>query len=372
MGGERSRFDVNIGQSIGSGQLSLTGSHVAYWESRSRSVDYTLAYGSSWRSLSYTVSVQRSRIGDAFGERLADSRSDTVDTTVFVSFSVPLGGVPSSPNLGVSYNRGSNDDASLQARLNGTLADNEDLTYTLGAGRSETASRRASASGNASVAYRTYAGSFRAGASRNSGGGTQYSLGATGAIVVHRDGITLAQELGETNAIIHAPGAAGARVESQAGIRLDRRGNAVVRSLMPYQLNTVSIDPRGASHDVLLESTSETVAPRSGALARLDYRTSVAQSLLIHALRPDGEPLPFGASVFDAEGQAVGVVGQGSKIFARGELAGTQLTVSWSEGGSCRISVPETLDGLETHGMHRSIHAPCVAAASGVAMKKAA
>jgi outer membrane usher protein len=371
VGGERSRFDANVGQSIGNGQLSLTGSHVAYWESRARSIDYTLAYGNSWRSLSYNVSVQRSRIGDAFGERLADDRSGTVDTTVFVSFSVPLGGVPSSPNLGVSYNRGSNDDASLQARLNGSLAGNDDLTYTLGAGRSETAVRRATASGNASVAYRTHAGNFRAGASRNSGGGTQYSLGATGAIVAHRDGITLAQELGETNAIIHAPGAAGARVESQAGIRLDRRGNAVVRSLMPYQLNTVSIDPRGASHDVLLESTSETVAPRSGALARLDYRTSVAQSLLIHAVRPDGEPLPFGASVFDAAGQAVGVVGQGSKIFARGELAGTQLTVSWSDGGSCRINVPETLDGLETHGMHRSIRAPCVAA-SGMAMKKAA
>ena len=371
VGGERSRFDANVGQSIGNGQLSLTGSHVAYWGSRARSIDYTLAYGNSWRSLSYNVSVQRSRIGDAFGERLADDRSGTVDTTVFVSFSVPLGGVPSSPNLGVSYNRGSNDDASLQARLNGSLAGNDDLTYTLGAGRSETAVRRATASGNASVAYRTHAGNFRAGASRNSGGGTQYSLGATGAIVAHRDGITLAQELGETNAIIHAPGAAGARVESQAGIRLDRRGNAVVRSLMPYQLNTVSIDPRGASHDVLLESTSETVAPRSGALARLDYRTSVAQSLLIHAVRPDGEPLPFGASVFDAAGQAVGVVGQGSKIFARGELAGTQLTVSWSDGGSCRINVPETLDGLETHGMHRSIRAPCVAA-SGMAMKKAA
>jgi outer membrane usher protein len=371
VGGERSRFDANVGQSIGSGQLSLTGSHVAYWGSRARSIDYTLAYGNSWRSLSYNVSVQRSRIGDAFGERLADDRSGTVDTTVFVSFSVPLGGVPSSPNLGVSYNRGSNDDASLQARLNGSLAGNDDLTYTLGAGRSETAVRRATASGNASVAYRTHAGHFRAGASRNSGGGTQYSLGATGAIVAHRDGITLAQELGETNAIIHAPGAAGARVESQAGIRLDRRGNAVVRSLMPYQLNTVSIDPRGASHDVLLESTSETVAPRSGALARLDYHTSVAQSLLIHAVRPDGEPLPFGASVFDAAGQAVGVVGQGSKIFARGELAGTQLTVSWSDGGSCRINVPETLDGLETHGMHRSIRAPCVAA-SGMAMKKAA
>ena len=374
VGGERSRFDANVGQSIGRGQVTLTGSLVDYWGSKARSVDYTLAYGSSWRSFAFNLSVQRSRIGNVFTTGSQRPRSGTTDTTVFVSVSVPLGTAPSSPTFGASYNRAGGDDASLQTRLNGRLAGNDDLTYTLGAGRSESPSRGASSSGNASMAYRTYAGTYRAAVSRDSDGGTQYSLGTTGAIVAHRDGVTLAQELGETNAIIHAPGAAGARIESQGGVRLDRRGNAVVRSLQPYQLNTISIDPRGASHDVQLESTSETVAPRAGAFARLDYRTSVAQALLIHATRPDGEPLPFGASVFDAAGQAVGVVGQGSKIFVRGALSGAQLTVSWSdgEGGSCRVAVPETLDGLETHGLHRALRASCTQAGTSPAMKKAA
>lgn len=374
IGGERSRFDASIGQSIGNGQLSLAGSLVDYWGTRSRSVDYTLAYGGSWRSVSYNVSVQRSRLGDVFGTTRGSRRTDATDTTLFVSFSVPLGATPSSPNLGASYHRSNGGDASLQARLNGTLAGNDDLTYTAGAGRSEATSRPTTSSGYANIGYRTYAGSYHAGASRDSGGGTQYSLGASGAIVAHRDGVTLAQELGETNAIVHAPGAAGAQIESQAGVRLDRRGNAVVRSLLPYQLNTVSVDPRGASHDVQLESTSETVAPRAGAFARLDYRTSVAQALLIHATRPDGEPLPFGASVLDAAGQAVGVVGQGSKIFVRGALSGTQLTVSWGddEAGSCRITIPDSLDGLETHGLHRSLRAACSTTAASVAMKKAA
>jgi len=375
IGGERSRFDANIAQSLGNGQLSLAGSLVDYWGTRARSLDYTLAYGSSWRSLSYNVSVQRSRIGDVFGAGSASQRKDATDTTLFVSFSVPLGGAPSSPNLGASYNRSNNGDASLQARLNGALAGDDDLTYTVGAGRSEAASRRTTSTGYANIGYRAYAGTYRAGVSRDSSGGTQYSLGASGAVVVHRDGLTLAQELGETNAIIHAPGAAGAQIESQAGVRLDRHGNAVVRSLLPYQLNTVSVDPRGASHDVQLESTSETVAPRAGAFARLDYRTSVAQALLIHATRPDGEPLPFGASVLDAFGQTVGVVGQGSKIFVRGALSGAQLTVSWGDdqGGSCRITVPESLDGLEAHGLHRSLRASCATpVAPGVAMKKAA
>jgi outer membrane usher protein len=374
--GERSRFDATVGQSIGDGQLSLSGSLVDYWGIRSRSVDYTLAYGSSWRLLSYNVSVQRSRLGDVFAGRFASDRRGATDTTVFVSFSVPLGRSPSSPSFGASYNRGSGQDASLQTRVNGALAGNDDLTYTLGAGRSTSRSSATTTSGYANLGYRTYAGIYRAGVSRDSSGGTQYSVGASGAIVAHRDGITLAQELGETNAIIHAPGAAGARIESQAGVRLDHRGNAVVRSLLPYQLNTVSIDPMGASHDVHLESTSETVAPRAGAFARLDYRTSIAQALLIHATRPNGRPLPFGASVLDAAGQAVGVVGQGSKIFVRGALAGAQLTVSWSGdggvAGSCRISVPDALEGLETHGLHRSLRAACVALAPGPVIQKAA
>lgn len=374
IGGERSRFDANIGQSVANGRLSLTGSLVDFWGRRRRRTDYTLAYGSNWRSFSYNVAVQRSRLGGMRGSGSTGERGGATDTTVFVSFSVPLGGSPSSPNLGVSYSRGGTHDATAQARLNGTLAGNGDLSYTLAAGRSTTPSSASVTTGNASLAYRTYAGTYRAGISRNSGGGTQYSVVATGAIVAHRHGLTLAQELGETNAIIHAPGAAGAGIESQSGVHLDRRGNAVVRSLLPYQINTVAIDPRGASHDVQLESTSETVVPRAGAFARLDYRTSVAESLLIHATRPDGEPLPFGASVLDAVGQTVGVVGQGSKIFARGALAGSTLTVTWDEGeaGSCHVTVPDTLDGLETHGMHRALRASCVMDGSAMAIKKAA
>lgn len=374
LGGERSRFDANIGQALGNGQLSLTGSIVDYWQSRSRSIDYTLGYANSWRSLSYNLSVQRSRIGDVFARTGVQGQGTVTDTTVYLSFSMPLGTTPAAPSAGVSYNRNDSGSSALQARLNGRLAGNDDLLYTLAATRSEGNGRSASNNGSASLAYRTYAGTYRAAVGRGSRGSTQYSLAATGAIVAHRDGVTLAQELGETNAIVHAPGAAGARIESHAGVRLDSRGNAVVRGLMPYQLNTVSIDPRGSSHDVELESTSESTAPRAGAFARLDYRTSVAQAMLIQAIRPNGKPLPFGASVLDADGQTVGVVGQGSKIFARGALAGAHLTVSWGdgEGESCRIVIPATIDGLETQGLHRSLSTPCAPAAEGPGMKKAA
>lgn len=365
VGGERSRFDVTVGQMVGEGRLVATGSLIDYWMPGARGVNFSLGYGSSWRTVSYNVSVQRSRIGNAFGNTFGSvtgRRSDGTDTTVYLSLSIPLGSAERSPNLNLSHNRAGSRYATTQASIAGVLDSARDLTYNLSGSRSDGEGRSATHGGSASLAYRSYAGTYRAGLG-HTGVTSQYSLGAAGAVVVHRDGVTFAQELGETNAIVHAPGAAGARIDSHSGARLDRHGNAVVRGLQPYQLNTVSINPRGASQDVELESTSESVAPRAGAFARLDYRTTVSTALLIQASLPDGVPLPFGASVTDAEGQVVGVVGQGSKMFTRGVAAGSRLTVRWGEQSqnTCHVDVPPSLEGIGMHGMHRSIRTACVA-----------
>lgn len=358
VGGERSRFDASLGQSVGVGRLSLTGSVVDYWARRSRGLDYTLGYAGSLRTAFYNVSLQRSRVGHALGGAFGGRQHEGTDTMLYVSFNVPLGQAPASPNLGLSYSRSNAGDGALIANVNGRIDGNDDLTYTVAAAHVEDTRRSSHHTASANLAYRGYAGVYRAGVSRSGAASSQYSLGATGAVLVHRDGITFTQELGETNALVHAPGAAGARVESYAGVRLDRHGNAVIRGLQPYQLNHVAIDPRGASHDVHLQSTSETVAPRAGAIARLDYVTEQAKAVLIHTMQPGGDPLPFGAAVFNEDGQTVGVVGQGSKIFTRGAPAGARLRVSWP-GGGCRIALPSSLEALPLHGMHRAVRSPC-------------
>lgn len=356
-GGERGRLDVNLGQGLGTGRLSLTGSVVDYWGRPARGLDVTLAYAGSLRAAFYNVSLQRSRIGTSLAGSAGPGRPTRTDTTVYVSFNVPLGHIARAPSLGASYTGGGSRDHTLTGTLHGSLAGTDDLSYTLAASRAAAAGA-GRPTGSANVAYRAQAGAYRIGVSRAGRASTQYAVGATGAVVAHRDGITFTQELGETNAIVHAPGAAGARVESHAGVRLDRHGNAVVRGLQPYQVNHVSIDPRGASHDVHLHSTSEAAIPRAGAMARLDYPTEQARAVLIHAVRADGSPLPFGASVHDEDGQPVGVVGQGSKVFTRGAKPGARLRVSWP-GGSCRIALPPSWDGLPLHGLHRALRSGC-------------
>jgi outer membrane usher protein len=362
--GERTRLSATVSQQVGFGSFQLTGSRVGYWKHGS-STELSLGFGSSWRSLNYNVSVQRSRVGTVLAGA-TDRDASRTDTTFFVSLSMPLGDAPASPRLSAGYRGSSNQSRGLSANVNGAFDEESNLTWNASATRDAYGSQTRQSFG-AGLGYRTYAGTYRINATRGNRGATQLAGTATGAIVAHRSGVTLAQELSETSAIIHAPGAAGARVEGYPGIRLDSRGNAIVPSLLPYQINRVSIDPRGMSHDVELASTSETIVPRAGAISRIDYRSTVATSVLIQATQPDGSPLPFGASVFDASGQAVGVVGQGSKIFARGELAGARLSVRWGDGDTagCTIELPTSLDG-RTEGLHRSVVGRCTPDASAM------
>ncbi|MDO7161242.1 fimbria/pilus outer membrane usher protein, partial [Acinetobacter baumannii] len=52
----------------------------------------------------------------------------------------------------------------------------------------------------------------------------QLNYGVRGGILWHADGITLSQEMGETVALIKAPGAEGLTLENTTGIATDWRG----------------------------------------------------------------------------------------------------------------------------------------------------
>lgn len=92
--------------------------------------------------------------------------------------------------------------------------------------------------------------------------------------------------------------------------------------------------------DVDLKETSQQVAPRAGSVPFLKFNTDTGRSAVILARKSDGTPLPFGAAVIDETGKELGVVGQASRIFARGLNDKGELTVKWADNGNsvCRIS----------------------------------
>jgi outer membrane usher protein FimD/PapC len=188
-------------------------------------------------------------------------------------------------------------------------------------------------------------------------------VGLSGSVVAHPGGITLSPYAGDTVAVVSAPAAAGASVLGYPAVRLDASGNAVVPYLTPYRNNEVAIDPKNASPDLELKTTSQQVAPHAGSIIMLRYETVPGRAVLINTTLPGGAFAPFGADVLDDAGNNLGVVGQGGMIYAH-VLADTgSLTVRWggSAGESCHLTykLPAAAHAAD-QGIPR-INAVCVA-----------
>ncbi|KWI69362.1 fimbria/pilus outer membrane usher protein [Burkholderia ubonensis] len=342
---QRSRASLSVNQSFGdrAGRLALTVSAMNYWNRSGSDVSYSASYSNMFRGISYSASVLRQQ--NSIGRN---------ETQYYVSATIPLGKT-SSTMATTSFSRNTRGEMQALATLSGSALRDDRLSYSVTGNRSS-GGGRASNDGSGTIVYRGAYGEVSA----TAGAGTGYqqgSLGIRGGVVAHRGGVTLAQPLSETFAIVNAPDAAGARVLNSPGARVDWRGYAVVPYLTPYSMNAIEIDPEGLSTDVEIKLTQQQVAPRAGAVPMIAFPTVSGKSAVIDARRADGSALPFGAAVVDAAGKEIGIVGQGSRIFARGLDDSGTLTVRWSEDAkalcSIRYALPIAKSGVHKNAVRR-------------------
>lgn len=164
----------------------------------------------------------------------------------------------------------------------------------------------------------------------------------TGTLVAHSGGITLSPYTGDTFTLVEAKGAEGAAIPSYPGVAIDRFGYALFPASNPYQLNDVVIDPKGIPENAELENTSQKIVPRYGAIVKAKFDSREGRPVLIQADYA-GKTLPFGADVFDDNGVGVGVVSQGSLIYARVPTDKGILHVKWGAENDEQCSVNYTL-----------------------------
>ena len=348
----RNRMDVTLNQSLGDnwGQLYLNASSRDYWNNRSRQVDFSAGYSNRWKSISYSVSIQRTRdtssditqgqvlanrIPGSLGNYFNTALQNTVrDTRIMLNVTIPLGRGSDSPTFTGYANHSEITGDTGQASLNGALGPDKRFTYN--ASLSHDGGTNASLSGQYNGAYTNLASSVSYGS-----GYRQAGTGASGSVLVHAGGVTFSPPAGDTVGLVDAPGARGARVDAAVNTRVDPNGYAVVPNLLPYQLNTVELDPKGTDDNVELKNTTQNVAPRLGSVVRLRYEVDTSRLLLIDATLPNGDPVPFGAEVLDEQGNNVGVAGQASRLVVRGVDSSSTLTVRWGRGSdeSCRLNI---------------------------------
>ncbi len=329
----KNQFQVSLSQSLGDwGNLYLSGQTYNYWEKRGTNTQYQVAYSNSFHILNYSVNLSQS----------IDKETGKRDNSIYLSVSLPLGDNHSADS---SYSRSGND-INQRLGVNGSFGERHQWSYGINASRNNQGYR----SYDANLAHNNSIGSYRASYSRDSLKNRSTSLGASGAVVAHKHGITLSQPVGESFAIIHAKDAAGAKVESGANVSLDYFGNAVMPYTSPYEINYIGINPSDAEANVEFEATERQIIPRANSISLVNFRTGKNTMVLFNLTLPNGEPVPMASTAQDSEGVFVGDVVQGGVLFAnkltqpKGELI-----VKWGERESeqCRFHYQVDLDNAQ-------------------------
>ncbi|HET8747751.1 MAG TPA: fimbria/pilus outer membrane usher protein [Ramlibacter sp.] len=329
---ERGKLQATLDQSLapGWGSFYLSGSVKDYWNRSGRDVQFQAGYSNSYKRVHYGLALSRQL---DLTQRRAENR-------VTFTASLPLGDGFQAPSLTSIVQRDSLGGSSFQTTVNGTLGADNAVAYGVNMGRSDTGVATSNIVGG-SVSYASPVAALGASFSRSSNS-TQLSAGISGGLVAYSGGIALTPSLGDTVAVVEAKDAAGARVANGAGLRVDPWGHAVVSSLTPFARNEITIDPKGLPLNIELKSTMQLATPTAGAVVKVKFETeNTGRTAIIEGRRVDGEPLPFGAEVRDANGLPVGTVAQGGRILARGlkEDSGV-LTVVLDAGNhqQCRLS----------------------------------
>jgi outer membrane usher protein len=323
----RNRLSLTADQSLGAwGNISISGYAQNYWNRLGQDLQYQLSYNRQAGRISYGINANRGRT--SYGG---------MENRLLFTLSMPLGRASNAdaPQMSAQLSRNADGRFSQLATLSGTAGEERQYGYSASVSRE-------GAGGSSSTLSGQYTGS-RALVGGSVGRGQGYSSASfsmSGSVVAHPGGVTLSPYRGDTIAVVHAPGADGAKVAGYPNVRLDGRGNAVVPYLRPYELNEVAIDPAGSSMDVELSETSLQVAPRDGAVVFLKYATRTGRAVLFHVRLSGGGALPFGASVKDEQGQSVGVVGQDGQLYARLPEGSRQLSISWGGRKNERCTLP--------------------------------
>lgn len=317
----KNKFTVTVNQGLPEewGQIYATGYTQDYWNQANSDLQYQLGYSNSYNSTSYTISAGRVRNGVG-----------KMETNLLFSITMPLGSPETkhAPQLIASLNRNSNGQVGEQAGISGSIGDDNQYNYGVTATNyNQGQGSSLAVNGQYRSPYTSLSGNYSTGKNYQSA-----SMGLTGTLIAWQNGIVMTPYTSNTFAIVDAQGATGAKVGGYSGLKVDPWGHAAVPYLNAYEMNDIVIDPKGTSYDIELQTTNQRVVPHEGSVVLLKYVTQKGYPLLIDSSQKNGKTLPFGADVFDSEGNNVGSVGQMGKVYARVQNVSGSLFVRWGVG----------------------------------------
>jgi outer membrane usher protein len=329
-GGRRSRLEAAVMQNLGdASSINLTWSQEDFWSSDYQQRQFQFNVNTQYKGITYSLFASQPLSEGGLGD----------DRQMGLSLSFPLDfGHSNRATLDFRENGGRYNQA---ARLTGSTDQNR-LNYS--ASLSSDENRQQSTS--LSLGYQASVASVGVGITQGSDS-RNLSLNASGAVLLHADGVELGSYMGDTSALVHVPGIAGVGVMNATGARTNEKGYALVPSLRPYRVNSVVLQTDQLGPEIEIDNGSAQVVPRRGAVVKTTFAARSVSRLVITGQSPDGRPLPFGAQVSDATGAVLSIVGQAGQMLLSTHAEPQTLTVRWGELAEhqCQLRViPASMD----------------------------
>jgi outer membrane usher protein len=309
---------ANIQQPLASGgYLYLSGTSTTKWDRSYNSLSYQLGYSFRWRQASISLSTT-----------YYEYASGQTSSLLALGLSIPLEVTKNKMyNAYTSLQQDQSGNVSSSVGVSSAATPNDPFSY--GVNMSESLSTQTT---NGNLSYQgTYANLSASASGTNQAGLNQLSFGATGAVLAHRGGVSLAPYLGDAFAIVQVKDGEGVRIADTSSTPVDRNGYAVVPYLNPYANNTLRLDTTDAEPGLEFEEDTQTVVPRAGTGVFLSFEPRAGQPALIRAKLETGKPLPFAAELRNDKGELVGTVGQGGQVQARLMETSGVLYASWGD-----------------------------------------
>lgn len=345
--GRKNSFSANISQPLaaGWGAFSLSLLWRDYWQRGGHSEDYQLSYSNSWRRVSWTLSASQT---------YTDDRRDDKRFNIFISipfmWSDGMTGARRQMALSNSTTFDNEGFTANNTGLSGTLGERDQFTY--GVNLSHQQQHQETTAGT-NVSWNTPVATL-GGSYSQSSQYRQMSGNISGGMVLWSGGVSLANRLAETVAILDAPGLEGAFVNGQKYRTTNGNGTVVYDNLSPYRENHLTLDVSGSATQTELIGNRKSVAPVRGAVVLAHFDTDTRKPWFIKAQRPDGTPLTFGNDVEDSGGHNVGLVGQGSRLFIRTDVLPRSVSVRLDgpQESRCVVTFDTQIDELKTYICH--------------------